>query len=117
MLPDLDDGDERPTSLAPDVLDDWNTRFVAQLAAPRAQRISLDRNGRTEHVLLDVSTGAWASLAQEGDGWTVRQGGPVRLWDAVEAHVARWRADGAPALERFEVVVTPEGQTVSWSEV
>ncbi|WP_438487860.1 ATP-grasp peptide maturase system methyltransferase [Streptomyces sp. S186] len=118
MLPDLDDGDAHPTSLAPDILDDWNTRFVAQLAAPKAQHISLDRNGRTEHVLIDVSAGAWASLFQDrdryGDGWTVRQGGPARLWDAVEAHVARWRADGAPALERFEVVVTSEGQTVTW---
>lgn len=25
-----------------DVLDDWNTRFVAQLAAPRAERITLN---------------------------------------------------------------------------
>ncbi|GGU88691.1 SAM-dependent methyltransferase [Streptomyces albospinus] len=117
MLPDLDDGDERPTSLSADVLDDWNTRFVAQLATPGAQRIRLERNGHTEHVLIDVSAGAWAALAQDGGKWTVRQGGPARLWDAVEEHISRWRADGAPDLERFEVTVTPEGQTVTWPKV
>ncbi|AJC58225.1 ATP-grasp peptide maturase system methyltransferase [Streptomyces sp. 769] len=117
MLPDLDSGAERPTSLGADALDDWNTRFVAQLAAPGAQRIRLDRNGRTEHVLIDVSAGAWASLAQVGDDWTVRQGGPARLWDVIEGHINRWRADGAPDLEQFEVTVTPEGQTVTWPKV
>ncbi|MFJ9817689.1 hypothetical protein ACIRU3_20945 [Streptomyces sp. NPDC101151] len=34
-LPDLNAGHERPSALAPDVLNDWNTRFVAQIAAPR----------------------------------------------------------------------------------
>lgn len=50
LLPDPDDSDdERVTSLAADSLDDWNTRFVAQLAAPHAQRLGIDRDGRTEH--------------------------------------------------------------------
>lgn len=97
------------------MLDDRNTRFVAQLAAPRAQRISLDRDGRTEHLLLDVDTGSWAALHQDSGQWIVRQGGPDRLWDEVEAHVTRWRSDSAPGLEAFEVTVTPEGQTVTWS--
>ncbi|WP_331718732.1 ATP-grasp peptide maturase system methyltransferase [Streptomyces sp. NBC_00212] len=116
-LPAFDNGEERTAVLAPDVLDDWSTRFVAQIAAPRAQRISLDRDGRTEHVLLDADAGAWAVLTQDGDTWTVRQGGPERLWDAVEDHVTRWKADGAPPLERFEVTVTPEGQVITWSKV
>ncbi|MCQ8829100.1 ATP-grasp peptide maturase system methyltransferase [Streptomyces malaysiensis] len=117
-LPDLDAADEQPTEIGAAVLDDWNTRFVAQLAAPRAQRFSLERNGRTEHVLLDVAAGAWAALAQDDRGaWTVRQGGPARLWDDIAAYVTRWRGDGAPALDRFEVTVTPAGQSVSWSKV
>ncbi|MFD9884801.1 ATP-grasp peptide maturase system methyltransferase [Streptomyces alboflavus] len=115
LLPDLNAGDERTTGLgAADALDDWTTRFVAQLAVPGAQRITLDRDGRTEHVLLDVRTAAWAALSLDGAAWTVRQGGPARLWDAVEEHVARWRSDGAPGLERFEITVTPEGQAITW---
>ncbi|MFH9964904.1 ATP-grasp peptide maturase system methyltransferase [Streptomyces mirabilis] len=113
-LPDLDDGDERPTRLGAD-LDDWNTRFVAQLAAPHAQKITLAREGRTEHVLIDVETGSWAALHQDAAGrWLVRQGGPEPLWDAIEGHVQRWRQDGAPPLERFTVAVSPQGQHVTW---
>ncbi|MCQ4043868.1 ATP-grasp peptide maturase system methyltransferase [Streptantibioticus rubrisoli] len=114
MLPDLDDGDERPARLGVDVLDDWTARFVAQIAAPRAQRISLPRDDRTEHVLLDVAGEAWAALWQDGEQWMVRQGGTVRIWDAIEDHLGRWRADGAPALDRFEIAVTSDGQTVTW---
>ncbi|WP_216590521.1 ATP-grasp peptide maturase system methyltransferase [Streptomyces brasiliscabiei] len=115
LLPDLDDGDdERPTSLASDCLDDWSTRFVAQLAAPHAQRLSIDRDGHTEHLLVDVDAGSWAALSLDGGKWTVRQGGAARPWDDIEAAVTRWRADGAPGLDRFEVTVTPAGQTVTW---
>ncbi|MCX4880577.1 hypothetical protein [Streptomyces sp. NBC_00847] len=115
LLPGIDDGEERTTVLAADDLDDWDTRFVAQLAAPHAQRLSLNRDGRTEHLLVDVDAGAWAALVQDGETWTVRQGGPARLWDDVEETVCQWEADGSPGLDLFEVAVTPEGQTVTWS--
>ncbi|SBT90472.1 methyltransferase, ATP-grasp peptide maturase system [Streptomyces sp. DI166] len=114
MLPDLESGTEREARLGPDVLDDWDARFVAQLAAPRAQHISLALAGATQHVLVDVEAGAWATLARDGERWAVRQGGPVPLWDMVEDHVLRWRADGSPSLERFEATVTPEAQRVTW---
>ncbi|MCA6094920.1 ATP-grasp peptide maturase system methyltransferase [Streptomyces sp. SCA3-4] len=114
LLPDLDDGDERPARIVPQALDGWTARFVAQLACPRAQRITLDREGRTEHVLIDVDAGAWAALREEAGRWLVRQGGPARLWDAVEDHLGRWRADGAPGPERFEITVTPDEQIITW---
>ncbi|MBG0853818.1 ATP-grasp peptide maturase system methyltransferase [Streptomyces spinoverrucosus] len=113
-LPDLQTGKERAARLGADVLDDWDARFVAQLAAPRAQRISLTFDDRTERVVLDVEAGAWAALAQDGEHWTVRQGGPVHLWDEIEEHLLRWRADGAPTLDRFEILVTPEAQRITW---
>ncbi|MEV6948894.1 ATP-grasp peptide maturase system methyltransferase [Streptomyces sp. NPDC051172] len=115
VLPDLDRGEERTAALGPDVLDDWNTRFVAQLAVPRAQRVSLTRQGRTEHLLIDVAVGAWALLYEDRGAWIVRQGGLDRLWDAVEAYVTRWRGDGSPPLEQFEISVTAAGQTVTWA--
>ncbi|MFI1767391.1 hypothetical protein ACH41H_35815, partial [Streptomyces sp. NPDC020800] len=70
-----------------------------------------------DQALLDVEEGSWAALAQEGDTWTVRQGGPECLWDAIEDKVTRWRTDGAPPLEEFEVIITPEGQAATWAKV
>ncbi|MFD3664477.1 ATP-grasp peptide maturase system methyltransferase [Streptomyces sp. NPDC058659] len=114
-LPDLGDGEEREAVIGADALDDWTARFVAQLAAPRAQllRISLD-GGEAAPVLLDVGAGAWASLHQLGRRWVVRQGGPDRLWDRIEDHVARWRRAGSPDLDRFRITVTPDAQTITW---
>ncbi|KUN25527.1 hypothetical protein AQJ23_16795 [Streptomyces antibioticus] len=117
LLPDIDDGEERTTLLYADALDDWSTRFVAQLAAPHEQRLTLDPDGRMEHLLIDVAAGAWAAVVQDGETGTVRRGGPTRLWDDVEETITRWRGDGAPGLDQFEVTVTPEGQTVAWSRV
>ncbi|MFD3733288.1 ATP-grasp peptide maturase system methyltransferase [Streptomyces sp. NPDC058632] len=114
LLPDLDAGDERQAVLGPDALDDWTTRFVAQLAAPRAQYVTLTHDGRTEHLFLDVGTGARAVLREHDGRWTVRQNGPSRIWDAVETHITRWRGAGAPPLERFEITLTSERPTLTW---
>lgn len=97
LLPDLDEGDAVPTALGADVLDDWTARFVAQFAVPGAQRVVLERNGRREHVFVDVDAGAWAVVFREGGRWLVRQGGAARLWDRVSERVGRWRADGCPS--------------------
>lgn len=116
VLPDLDGGTERVTELGADALDDWNTRFVAQLAAPRAQRISLERDGGAETVLLDVEAGSWAALRKREETWTVRQGGPEPLWDAVEDTVRGYRRDGSPDLAQAEIVVTPDGASITWPQ-
>ncbi|MEU7400923.1 ATP-grasp peptide maturase system methyltransferase [Streptomyces sp. NPDC044948] len=114
LLPDLDEGDERRAVFGADVLDDWNTRFVAQLAVPRAQRVGLTREGRTQHLFLDVDTGAWAVLREHDGWWTVRQNGPSRIWDTIEAHITRWRGAGAPPLGEFEITITSEQPSVTW---
>ncbi|MFC8334537.1 ATP-grasp peptide maturase system methyltransferase [Streptomyces olivaceus] len=114
LLPDLDEGDERRAVFGADVIEDWNTRFVAQLAAPRAQHVVLTREGRTEHLFLDVDAGAWAVLREHDGRWTVRQNGPGRVWDAVEEHITRWRGAGAPPLEEFEITLTSAQPTIGW---
>jgi methyltransferase of ATP-grasp peptide maturase system len=114
LLPDLDDGKERETQTGAEVLENWTSRFVVQLAVPDAQRLTMQRDGRTEDVLVDVETGSWAAVYSEGGRWLVRQGGPDPLWDAVEEQFGRWCTAGAPALEEFTVTVGPEGQVIRW---
>ena len=113
LLPDLDAGDEQPTELHADALNDWTTRWVAQFAAPTAQRLVLSRDGLPLHVLVDVEAGSRASVYERDGRWLVRQGGPDRLWDTITEHVTRWRAAGAPARS-LRVHVGPGGQRLVW---
>ncbi|MFE9610234.1 ATP-grasp peptide maturase system methyltransferase [Streptomyces sp. NPDC006012] len=114
LLPDLNGGEEREAVIGIDALHDWTARFVVQLAAPTAQRLTMDRDGHTEDVLIDVDSGSWAAVYEDGGRWLVRQEGPMALWDAIEEHLGHWRAAGTPALAEFKVTVTPDGQTIRW---
>nr|WP_246258933.1 ATP-grasp peptide maturase system methyltransferase [Streptomyces typhae] len=94
----------------PALLEEWAGRFVAQLAAPSAELM-------TTHlgiILRDVATGsqAWTEPAPGGEGWTVHQHGPLRLWDQVETALGHWQDAGAPDLTGFGMTATPFEQTV-----
>lgn len=115
ILPNLSEGDAVPADLGADVLDGWTARFVAQFAAPRAQRVTLERDGRTEHVVIDVDAGAWTVLFRDGGRWMARQGGTARLWDDITARLAHWQADGRPSASRMRLHVGPDGQRLTWA--
>ncbi|WP_181786231.1 ATP-grasp peptide maturase system methyltransferase [Streptomyces phytophilus] len=103
-------GEERPSRIDPALLDDWTGRFVAQLAAPSAERLGAG----AEQVLLDVATGSQARVraADDGEGWKVIQRGPLDLWKSVEDSVATWRSHGSPILSEFGMTITPDAQRV-----
>lgn len=113
MLPNLSQGDAVPTELGADALDDWTARFVAQFAVPRAQRLTLVRDGQAEHVVIDVDAEAWAVVFQDGARWLVRQGGTARLWDEITERVTQWQADGSPSADRMQLHVGPDGQRLT----
>ncbi|MFJ3338443.1 hypothetical protein [Streptomyces sp. NPDC086766] len=81
---------------------------------PAAQHLKLQQGQHEEDVLVDVETGSWAALYEEGGRWIVRQDGPEPLWDAVEEHLGRWHAAGTPAVEGATVRVTAEAQSLHW---
>jgi protein-L-isoaspartate O-methyltransferase len=72
---------------------------------------------RTHHLLwlLDPTGGSWAVARYDGSRGPrqIRQHGPRRLWDEVEAAFRFWAATGKPPLEQSRITITPEGQTVS----
>ncbi|MGY0059700.1 ATP-grasp peptide maturase system methyltransferase [Streptomyces sp. LZ34] len=106
--------DERPARFGPDVLSEWTPQFVAQLAAPGAQYLGMSSDGgpMLDHV-IDMSRESFATLLPDGEGgFSVRQGGPVRLWDAVENAVATWQQAGSPPQTAFGLTVTPDRQLV-----
>ncbi|MDI3386485.1 ATP-grasp peptide maturase system methyltransferase [Streptomyces sp. B-S-A8] len=103
-------GEERPSRIDPTLLDDWTGRFVAQLAVPSAGRFGAG----AEQVLLDVATGSQTRvrIADSGEGWTVIQRGPVRLWDCIENAVTTWQDHGSPNLSAFGIALTSDAQRV-----
>ncbi len=102
-------GEERPSRIDPAILDTWTGGWVAQLAAPAAERMGAG----AEQILWDVSTGSQARTTPGPErGWTVVQRGPVRLWDLLERGVQRWQKAGEPHPEGFGITVTAARQRV-----
>ncbi|MGW1067150.1 hypothetical protein ACWD4F_21855 [Streptomyces aureus] len=85
-----------------------------QSATPHVQRLTMNREGSTEEVLIDVTSGSWAALYDDSGRWIVRQAGPENLWDSIEEHLSHWHAAGTPALEEFKVTLAPDGQSLRW---
>ncbi|WP_328328050.1 MULTISPECIES: ATP-grasp peptide maturase system methyltransferase [unclassified Streptomyces] len=102
-------GEERHSRIDPETIGTWTGSWVAQLAAPSAERMGAG----AEQILWDVSTGSQSRTASGPDGgWTVVQRGPVRLWDQVETAVRSWQAAGAPHQEDFGITVSSARQRV-----
>jgi hypothetical protein len=101
-------GDVRETIIDPSILDDQAALWVAQLAVPQAQCVW----GEDETTfLIDVGAGSGAVVQpRPAAGWTAHQHGPVKLWDAVEDAILRWREAGQPHQSGFGLTVTPERQ-------
>ncbi|OKI08136.1 methyltransferase [Streptomyces sp. CB02923] len=65
--------------------------------------------------LADDDATSWASVDYDGRqtaAFPVRQHGPRRLWDEVEAAHRQWASVGEPAIARHGLVVTAETQQV-----
>ncbi|MFC7386297.1 ATP-grasp peptide maturase system methyltransferase [Sphaerisporangium rhizosphaerae] len=102
-------GPSRPSRIDPNLLDHETGVFVAQLAAPSAQRLGTG----DETILVDVATGSQASSSKTAEGeWVVRQHGPLRLWDAVEDAIETWQQAGSPDQSAFGLRVTRDRQYV-----
>ncbi|TYB46444.1 ATP-grasp peptide maturase system methyltransferase [Actinomadura chibensis] len=110
------DAPPRPVRHSPHRLDEatgegFFGRFLAQLAAPNAQLLT--GGGDVLH-LVDVTTGATATLVPDRvHGHLVRQAGPARLWDAVEAAWDAWDLAGRPGPQAFRMRVRDGRQSIT----
>lgn len=58
---------------------------------------------------------SWATVSRDGDGASiVTEGGPRRLWDAVESCAALFYDQGEPTHARYGITITPDRRQVLW---
>lgn len=105
----------------------YSARYGAALPDVLVQRAA--ERGMTSLALTDRDTVAGtvrfakAAVAAGVHGFldspTVHQGGPRRLWDALERIRHRLNHEGGPPLHGARVTITPDGKTTlsrgSWS--
>ncbi|ASU82045.1 protein-L-isoaspartate(D-aspartate) O-methyltransferase [Nocardiopsis gilva YIM 90087] len=97
---------------------DFDASFAIGLRVPGMKSTVVfdgDRVGPNFTVyLMDPVSGAWASwrIDQGADTYIVRQHGPRRLFDELEAAYAWWRQAGRPTHDRFGLTVNESTQIV-----
>ncbi|MBL1088746.1 MULTISPECIES: ATP-grasp peptide maturase system methyltransferase [Streptomyces] len=97
---------ERATKVAPVMLQEWMPAFLAQLAAPGAHLVRAStREGPELLYLFDPERESFAQFTSDGDGWTVRQGGPVALWDDIEQALTAWQDTGSPDITAVQLQI------------
>lgn len=107
---------ERETKVPPSLLEEWMPAFLAQLASPGAQfvRAATHEGARLLYV-FDPERESFAEFTDEGGSWTVRQGGPVTLWDDMERALTAWQVAGSPDITTVRLRITARSHTY-WFE-
>ncbi|MGW1729042.1 ATP-grasp peptide maturase system methyltransferase [Streptomyces sp. NPDC002306] len=101
----------RPTRIPPTLLDEWMPAFLTQLTAPTARLLHVATGGTRSIYLLDDERESFATFTQQGTDWTVRQGGPIALWDTIENTLAAWQNSGTPGISSVHLHITDRSHT------
>ncbi|WP_030573458.1 ATP-grasp peptide maturase system methyltransferase [Streptomyces aureocirculatus] len=103
---------ERKSQLSPLLLEEWMPAFLAQLASPGAHLTQARTSeGDLSVYLFDPDRESFASFTQHTHVWTVRQGGPVPLWDTIEQALTAWQDAGSPDITTVQMHITQESHT------
>lgn len=111
-----DDGMTRETTLPVDVV--TNTRdpfefFAALIIGGYDWLGFIPNDGGPTQTWLTQPNGSWVCHVTDHNGkHTVRQGGPVRLWDGIETAHLEWQQLGQPVRSRFGLTVQNGRHTV-----
>lgn len=118
---DEDRGELSATRLHPHwVCADQGARFAIGQRVPRCQWRYWpydEQDGRAVLWLLDFESRSWAKLTHttpdaSEEAFPVRQYGPRRLWDEVDAAHQWWVDHGKPAADRWRFTVTAVNQRI-----
>lgn len=104
-------GERRKTAVPVSELNDDAFDMLAALLLPGVHRIGLMPPGQPAQTWLVAGDGSWACREERN----VRQGGPRRLWDQLEALHAQWSASGRPARDQIGLTVTASGDHRIWA--
>ncbi|MBT2674892.1 hypothetical protein J7E95_29590 [Streptomyces sp. ISL-14] len=58
--------------------------------------------------IFDQERESFASFTENEGTWTVRQGGPLPLWDTIEQTLTAWQDAGTPDITAVRLRVTQE---------
>ncbi|MET9529229.1 ATP-grasp peptide maturase system methyltransferase [Streptomyces sp. NPDC006649] len=107
---------ERDAKVPPTLLEEWMPAFLAQLAAPGAQFVrAATPEGAQLLYVFDPERESFAQFTADDERWTVRQGGPVALWDRIEQALSAWRTAGSPGITAVRLRITESSHTY-WIE-
>ncbi|MFF2850137.1 methyltransferase domain-containing protein [Streptomyces sp. NPDC058001] len=91
------------------VAEAWDVRAMLELAAPGIETFYEER-GEQRTAWLVHTDGSWARASATWiDAPTVHQGGPRRLWTALERIRHRLNAEGGLPIYGSRVTITPDG--------
>ncbi len=111
-----DDGDTRETTLPVTVATSPTDpfEFFAALSVGGYDWLSFTpSDGGPTETWMTQPNGSWVCHVTHPEGrHTVRQGGPVRLWDGIETAHLEWQQLGQPARQRFGLTVHNGRHTV-----
>lgn len=103
---------ERTTKVSPLLLEQWMPAFLAQLAAPGAQVTrAATCEGTPLLYVFDPERESFAEFIAHGDTWSVRQGGPMFLWDTIETALTSWQEAGRPGISTVRLRITERAHT------
>ena len=111
-------GDTRQTRLPAGVItrEDSAFEFFAALTLPGGGWNHLTftpSNGEPTETWMAQADGSWTCHATTPEGiHTIRQGGPTRLWDQVEAAHQQWHQIDRPTRDRFGLTIDHGHDTI-----
>lgn len=98
-----------------DVAQGWPLWSTFSLENPGVRHDFTDDGDGTWRALMWSDDGSWARAeSRDGELPTVTQGGPRRLWDALDAIRERWLREGDLPCYGARAKVEPDGTTTLW---